>query len=143
LIFSKCPRCQSERIRRGYRRTPIWRRAVGRYYLLCNACNWEFAGWAIPGTVEAAAARRRKKRAAEKNQQAVQSFEESNELVQKTDASEIGRQKPAVEETEEQPESVEDSVDESVDEHADVAQNGVSNLRRIKHKKRVRIKLNK
>jgi hypothetical protein len=24
---------------------------IFRYYLLCNNCNWEFTGFAVPGTV--------------------------------------------------------------------------------------------
>jgi hypothetical protein len=128
LIFSKCPRCDSGRIRRGYRRTPIWRRAVGRYYLLCNACNWEFAGWAIPGTVDAASARRRKKRAEEKNRQAAEAFDESKEFIQKTEESE----------------DFQNEVEKSENNRADfeAADHAATNLKRVKHKKRIRIKLN-
>jgi hypothetical protein len=54
----KCPRCGSSRIRRGYRPTPWWSAVVGRYNLLCNSCNWEFVGFAIPGTVSSGSRKR-------------------------------------------------------------------------------------
>jgi hypothetical protein len=37
---------------------------VFRYYLLCDGCNWEFKGFAVPGTVEYDSKSRRKKRKA-------------------------------------------------------------------------------
>jgi hypothetical protein len=114
LIFSKCPRCNSNRIRRGYRRTPIWWRILGRYHLLCNACNWEFIGWAIPGTVESAAKRRRKKRAEEKQRQAIETFEESNEPVENL---------------------------EKAEDNIETAEDAPKNLKRVKVRKRVKVKL--
>jgi len=38
-------------VRRGYRPTPLWSKILFRYHLLCDSCNWEFAGFAVPGTV--------------------------------------------------------------------------------------------
>lgn len=51
MISQKCPKCSSSRIRRGYRPTPFWSKMLFRYNLLCDACNWEFQGFAVPGTV--------------------------------------------------------------------------------------------
>ncbi len=51
MISQRCPRCSSSRIRRGYRPTPIWSKILFRYNLLCDGCNWEFKGFAVPGTV--------------------------------------------------------------------------------------------
>jgi ribosomal protein L37AE/L43A len=68
MISQKCPRCKSDRIRLGYRPTPIWARAIGRYNLLCNNCNWEFAGFAVPGTTNMV----KKKRAAKNSDAADQ-----------------------------------------------------------------------
>lgn len=51
MISQNCPKCFSDRIRRGYRPTPIWLKVLFRYHLLCDACNWEFTGFAVPGTV--------------------------------------------------------------------------------------------
>ena len=129
MIFSKCPRCDSNRIRRGYRRSPIWWRIFGRYHLLCNACNWEFAGWAIPGTVEAAATRRRKKRAAEKKQQALETFEESKESVENLEKAEDN-----IQTTENNTQTIEDDIETAED---------AENLQRVKVRKRVRLKLKK
>ncbi len=51
MISQKCPKCGSSRIRKGYRPTPLWSKLVCRYLLLCDACNLEFWGFAVPGTV--------------------------------------------------------------------------------------------
>lgn len=61
MISQKCPRCVSNRIRCGYRPTPIWSKIFFRYYLLCDNCNWEFTGFAVPGTVSAKPTRKHKK----------------------------------------------------------------------------------
>lgn len=53
MISQKCPKCLSKRIRRGYRPTPLWSKILFRYNLLCDNCNWEFTGFAVPGTVSA------------------------------------------------------------------------------------------
>jgi hypothetical protein len=50
MISQKCPRCRSKKVRLGYRPTPIWSALVCRFNLLCDNCNWEFAGFAVPGT---------------------------------------------------------------------------------------------
>lgn len=51
MISQRCPKCSSRRIRRGYRPTPFWSKIIFRYNLLCDACNLEFFGFAVPGTV--------------------------------------------------------------------------------------------
>jgi len=61
MISQRCPRCASNRIRRGYRPTPIWSKVLFRYHLLCDNCNWEFTGFAVPGTVSAKPTKKRKK----------------------------------------------------------------------------------
>jgi len=61
MISQKCPRCNSNRVRRGYRHTPVWSRIICRYYLLCDNCNWEFTGFAVPGTTSAKPTRRPRK----------------------------------------------------------------------------------
>jgi hypothetical protein len=52
MISQRCPKCRSSRIRRGYRPTSFISKIFFRYHLLCNRCNWEFTGFAVPGTVE-------------------------------------------------------------------------------------------
>ena len=61
MISQKCPKCRSKRVRRGYRPTPIWSKALFRYNLLCDNCNWEFIGFAVPGTVSAKPTKKPKK----------------------------------------------------------------------------------
>jgi hypothetical protein len=61
MISQKCPKCRSDRIRRGYRKTSIFLKLVCRYHLLCDACNWEFTGFALPGTVTAKPRRKKSK----------------------------------------------------------------------------------
>lgn len=60
MISQRCPKCSSSRIRRGYRPTPLWAKLLFRYNLLCDACNWEFKGFAVPGTVTNKPARKEK-----------------------------------------------------------------------------------
>lgn len=60
MISQRCPKCKSRRIRRGYQRTPFWMQMLFRYHLLCDNCNWEFTGFAVPGTVSAKPKRARK-----------------------------------------------------------------------------------
>jgi hypothetical protein len=62
MISQKCPRCRSSRIRRGYRPTPIWSRLLFRYNLLCDNCNWEFVGFALPGFISPMQTRSSKQR---------------------------------------------------------------------------------
>lgn len=51
MISQRCPRCYSRRIRRGYRQTHLLSKLFFRYNLLCDGCNWEFKGFAVPFTV--------------------------------------------------------------------------------------------
>ena len=60
MISQKCPKCLSNRIRRGYRPTPFWSKILFRYNLLCDNCNWEFTGFAVPGTVTSKPTKRTK-----------------------------------------------------------------------------------
>lgn len=60
MISQSCPRCHSQRIRRGYRPTPVWSKFLFRFNLLCDGCNWEFKGFAVPGTVSAKSSKKRK-----------------------------------------------------------------------------------
>jgi hypothetical protein len=64
MISQKCPKCLSTRVRRGYRPTPLWSKILFRYNLLCDNCNWEFKGFAVPGTVSAKPTKKPKKKAA-------------------------------------------------------------------------------
>lgn len=66
MISQRCPKCRSRRIRRGYRPTPLWSKLFCRYNLLCDSCNWEFNGWAVPGTISSTRDRRKKPKAPEK-----------------------------------------------------------------------------
>lgn len=64
----RCPRCKSDRIRHGYRHTPLLLKLVFRYNLLCDSCNWEFNGFAVPGTVPARTRRKKDKGSVSLNQ---------------------------------------------------------------------------
>lgn len=99
MISQRCPKCHSNRIRRGYRPTPIWSKLIFRYNLLCDSCNWEFTGFAVPGTVSAKPPKKHKKRShrsdsmiepdgakdnGEKNRVAPQMVEMEGERTKKT-----------------------------------------------------------
>ena len=60
MISQRCPKCRSDRIRRGYRPTSFFLKIFFRYNLLCNKCNWEFTGFAVPGTVDHKPERKKK-----------------------------------------------------------------------------------
>jgi len=81
MVSQSCPRCASPRVRRGYRPTPLWSKFIFRYHLLCDNCNWEFAGFAVPGTVSSKPTKKRKKNSFGNNEA---SFEDTRE----TDAAE-------------------------------------------------------
>ena len=66
MISQRCPKCLSNRVRRGYRPTPFWSKVLFRYNLLCDNCNWEFKGFAVPGTVSAKPTRTPKKKPVDK-----------------------------------------------------------------------------
>jgi len=66
MISQRCPKCRSYRVRRGYRPTPLLFKLFFRYNLLCDSCNWEFNGFAVPGTVEMSKGRRSKSAKREK-----------------------------------------------------------------------------
>ena len=60
MSTQNCPRCSSDRVRRGYRPTSFLSKLIFRYNLLCDNCNWEFKGFAIPGTVSVKPTKKRK-----------------------------------------------------------------------------------
>ena len=60
MATQNCPRCKSDRIRLGYRTTSLFQKLIFRYNLLCNDCNWEFIGFAVPGTVSVKVKRKQK-----------------------------------------------------------------------------------
>ena len=60
MATQQCPRCKSSRVRHGYRSTPFFRKLIFRFNLLCNDCNWEFVGFAIPGTIPSKTKRKKK-----------------------------------------------------------------------------------
>lgn len=65
MISQRCPKCLSDRVRLGYRPTPIWSKVLFRYHLLCDSCNWEFTGFAVPGTVSHKPTRKKKSKTIE------------------------------------------------------------------------------
>lgn len=60
MISQRCPKCLSQRVRQGYRPTPFWSKLLLRYNLLCDSCNWEFIGFAVPGTISYKPSRKNK-----------------------------------------------------------------------------------
>lgn len=65
MATQKCPRCESSRVRRGYRPTSLFKKLTFRYNLLCDSCNWQFVGFAIPGTVPSKTKKKRQTNALE------------------------------------------------------------------------------
>ena len=75
MATQRCPKCNSKRIRQGYRPTPFLLKLVFVQNLLCDDCNWEFKGFAIPGTVT----KKTKKKRTSSNDFMVDDSDESNE----------------------------------------------------------------
>lgn len=74
-----CPKCKSKRVRLGYRPTPTYLKIIFRYHLLCDECNWEFTGFAIPGTIPK---KTRKKKTNSNNQNIeIDTFDKGQNLV--------------------------------------------------------------
>ena len=65
MATQNCPRCDSSRVRRGYRPTSLFKKLTFRYNLLCDSCNWEFVGFAIPGTVTSKTKKKRQENSSE------------------------------------------------------------------------------
>ena len=51
MFVQHCPRCKSPRIQHGFNDSPLALRLIGIRELLCNNCNLEFRGVALPGAV--------------------------------------------------------------------------------------------
>ena len=81
MISQKCPRCSSKRIRLGYRQTSILSKLICRYNLLCDNCNWTFAGFAVPGTVGSRAKRSNSKNSKKSDSGYKQGIRSTNEKV--------------------------------------------------------------
>lgn len=86
MISQRCPKCLSQRVRHGYRPTPFWSKLLLRYNLLCDSCNWEFVGFAVPGTVSHKPTKRNKPKPVENKteEDADETSEEDNTQVYKT-----------------------------------------------------------
>lgn len=74
MSTQKCPRCNSQRVRRGYRPTSLFSKILFRYNLLCDNCNWEFKGFAVPGTVSTRPTKKRKKTVGDKDENKAEAF---------------------------------------------------------------------
>ncbi len=74
MSTQKCPRCNSQRVRVGYRHTSLFSKILFRYNLLCDNCNWEFKGFAIPGTVSTKPTKKRKKTIEDKDEDKAGAF---------------------------------------------------------------------
>ncbi len=52
MFVRRCPKCGSSRVQRGFNDPPLPLRLIGIYDLLCNNCDFEFKGFALPGTIK-------------------------------------------------------------------------------------------
>lgn len=80
MISQNCPKCLSKRVRRGYRPTPLWSKILFRYNLLCDNCNWEFVGFAVPGTVSAKPTKSSKKKQINKTTESLNDHTSNNSI---------------------------------------------------------------
>ena len=89
MATQHCPRCKSNRIRHGYRPTPFFQRLIFRFNLLCNDCNWEFVGFAIPGTVSSKTKRKKKTEQFNEPPKFERNLKLVNDQSEKIDSAEI------------------------------------------------------
>lgn len=152
MATQRCPKCKSKRIRMGYRPTSIFLKLIFRYHLLCDACNWEFTGFGIPGTV-AKKTRKRK----DTNQNSINNgFEKDSNLnlideildnnkTEKTSATQTSTQLKNV--SDKPLEQTKVSLIEQATKTEEIKNQEInnelsnSNLKRHKIKKRVKVKL--
>ncbi len=87
MISQRCPKCLSQRVRHGYRPTPLWSKLLLRYNLLCDNCNWEFTGFAVPGTISHKPSRKSKVSAGTVKEEPVEDQGESPEFYKTASAS--------------------------------------------------------
>ena len=123
MISQKCPKCLSSRVRRGYRPTPFWSKILFRYNLLCDNCNWEFTGFAVPGTVSAKPTRNPKKKPVAKTSED-SSGNSSHSVQQSRDASAENSFKvenPLAREIVSNEKSIDETATQSVDESKNIA----------------------
>jgi hypothetical protein len=128
MATQKCPKCRSKRIRLGYHPTPLLLKAAFRYNLLCDDCNWEFNGFAIPGTVSGKTKKKRNSREL-KSPKAVHYAEKKEAEINKN--SEITEEIKSSAETFEQPQ-IKESLSKPKDNDT---------IPKKKVRKKVRIKL--
>lgn len=128
MATQRCPKCKSDRIRQGYRHTTFFLKLFFRYNLLCNDCNWEFTGFAIPGTVKKKTKKR--KSADEVNVKSSAFYiQTNNEILNSGNVSE--------EKTDEK----KDLISSTVDESSQIIVDNNSKPKRAKVKKKMRVKL--
>lgn len=120
MISQNCPRCHSNRVRRGYRPTQFWSKVIFRYNLLCNACNWEFKGFAVPGTVSVKPVRKHKKQT---KTDELQNLESDAKETEETNAAK----------------NVRTNIEETLEKQTEVSEKAVSS-NRIRVKKKVKIR---
>jgi hypothetical protein len=58
MFVQGCPRCRSKRVQLGFNDPPLILRMLGFNEILCNNCNLEFKGFALPGAVKRMASTR-------------------------------------------------------------------------------------
>lgn len=103
MATQRCPKCKSNRVRQGYRPTSALLKLVFRYHLLCDECNWEFTGFAIPGTVT-----KKTKKKKTNNVLLAKESNFNNTKVQTDLISEILLERPTIENAPESEEKIED-----------------------------------
>lgn len=145
MATQRCPKCKSKRVRQGYRPTSTLRKFIFRYHLLCDDCNWEFIGFAIPGTV-------RKKTKRKKPNSNVEF--ENNPEVNENEADLISKMLLNGQEIKDFPESIEKErkLQKVISKQPDLFENEVENrvetkinfaehpVKRQKFRKKVRVK---
>jgi len=131
MISQKCPKCLSQRVRRGYRPTPLWSKVLFRYNLLCDNCNWEFVGFAVPGTVSAKPTKNPKKKQTNKSIETLEIPDSDNSASSLKNEPEKESEKESVSSTGKEPEK---EVSEPLVASENLADQNVKAKKKVKRK---------
>lgn len=148
MATQRCPKCNSDRVRLGYRPTPAYLKILFRYNLLCDQCNWEFTGFAIPGTVPKKTKKRKPN--VNINQNSDTEFSEAKDdlideiLAKKNDENEvlnsIDLSENKINEEAKQPFLFEQPIVENENVEQEIISSESKDLKKQKVKKKIRVK---
>jgi hypothetical protein len=142
MATQRCPKCKGDRIRQGYQPTPLLLKMAFIQNLLCNDCNWEFKGFAVPGTVSRKTKKKRNHSTDLDDNSSQNDFEESDVEINEIEKTDFDENKAIDQNKALSP--INSEINESVE--SVIALNGENSVKKLvknksKVKKKVRVKM--